>query len=492
MLSNILKSSRQTILYLYKQPALSPLKTTSLFILIAGAILWCCTKKAITTNTQHLPFLNLHDSVQYVGMQTCVSCHKDVHDDYQHTGMGQSFNLATKQKSAGVFDQHALVYDSIQDFYYQPFWKGDTMKLKEFRMEGKDTLYQRIETIHYIVGSGQHTNSHMTQVNGYLYQAPITYYTQQGKWDLPPGYENGNNSRFDRTIGIECMTCHNHLPQFDEASENRFTKIPTGIECERCHGPGELHVNKMIRGEFVDTALQADYTIVKPSRLNIDQQMSLCQRCHLQGITVLKENKSFYDFRPGMELNDIMNVFVARYSTDDEFIMASQADRLRMSLCFVESENMSCITCHNPHKSVQTTTKEFFNSKCTSCHQSEGKNCTESLDARNINGNNCSSCHMPKSGSVDIPHVSITDHQIQIPRIQDDEKNAIKKFVELECRTDDNPSDLEMTQGYLAYYEKFGGGEEALNKAFQILSKQKKAEFIADFGSLDSLLVLKK
>ena len=178
-------------------------------------ILWCCTHKTTQTSTNELPYLNLNDSVQYVGMQACISCHKDVHDDYKLTGMGQSFDFATKEKSAGVYDQHALVFDSIKNFYYQPFWNGDTMKLREFRLLGSDTIYQRVETIHYIVGSGQHTNSHMTQINGYLYQAPITYYTQKGQWDLPPGYENGNNSRFDRTIGIECMTCHNHLPQFD-------------------------------------------------------------------------------------------------------------------------------------------------------------------------------------------------------------------------------------------------------------------------------------
>lgn len=30
-------------------------------------------------------------------------------------------------------------------------------------------------------------------------------------------------------------------------------------------------------------------------------------------------------------------------------------------------------------------------------------------------GDNCSACHIPKSGAIDIPHVSISDHKIQIP-----------------------------------------------------------------------------
>jgi hypothetical protein len=51
-------------------------------------------------------------------------------------------------------------------------------------LAGKDTVHQRFEKVSYIVGSGQHTNSHIININGYLHQAPITFYTQKGKWDL--------------------------------------------------------------------------------------------------------------------------------------------------------------------------------------------------------------------------------------------------------------------------------------------------------------------
>ena len=41
------------------------------------------------------------------------------------------------------------------------------------------------------------------------------------------------------------MTCHNAYPDFVLGSTNKFNKIPKGIDCERCHGPGELHVNSI-------------------------------------------------------------------------------------------------------------------------------------------------------------------------------------------------------------------------------------------------------
>jgi hypothetical protein len=43
--------------------------------------------------------------------------------------------------------------------------------------------------------------------------------------DLPPGFENGFNERFDRPIGLECMSCHNAMPtEFVAGSTNKFSK----------------------------------------------------------------------------------------------------------------------------------------------------------------------------------------------------------------------------------------------------------------------------
>ncbi|MEI7802750.1 MAG: multiheme c-type cytochrome, partial [Bacteroidota bacterium] len=191
---------------------------------------------------------NHSDSAKYVGMNTCKQCHSPIHSTFMHTGMGQSWDLATMQKSKAVFDRHAIVYDQYKNFYYKPFWKDSSLYILEFRLNGTDTTYKRTEKIEYIVGSGQHTNSHIWSSNGFLYQAPMTFYMQKGKWDLPPGFEDGENSRWNRTISTECMNCHNMYPQFDFASENKFVSVKNGIECERCHGPGSIHVAEKLTG----------------------------------------------------------------------------------------------------------------------------------------------------------------------------------------------------------------------------------------------------
>ncbi|MFA6261993.1 MAG: tetratricopeptide repeat protein [Bacteroidia bacterium] len=428
-------------------------------IFLVLTLSWFCQPGENAT-TESSPFLNHHDSVNYVGKQTCRSCHSDIYSSFIRTGMGSSFERATRTKSAAEFKRHSVVYDKFNNLSYFPFWKNDTMYIMEFRLAGKDTIHKRVERVDYIIGSGQHTNSHLMEVNGYVYQLPLTWYAQKKQWDLPPGFEEGRNVRFNRSIGFECMSCHNAMPVMDEHSGNKFSSIGDGIDCERCHGPGEVHVQRKLAGIRVDIAKEADYTIVNPRRLSWELQIDICQRCHLQGNAVLKEGKKFNDFRPGQKLSDYMDIYMPRYSgRDDEMIMASHAQRLQMSKCFLQSassdKKLSCITCHNPHVSVQVTGKEVFNQSCKSCHNN-GDNCKEKMSVRLQAKDNCVQCHMPRSGTIDIPHVTVTDHRISKP-VKAHVVSDIKTFAGIYCIN--NPrSNMEMRmQALLAYREKFEG-----------------------------------
>ncbi len=385
-------------------------------------------------------FWNLHDTVNYVGMSTCMTCHENVHSTFIHTGMGQSFDSATHQKSKGTFQNFKTVtntsfrytvYDKNRNFYYYPFWSNDSLFIEEFRVEKSQKTHQRKEYISYIIGSGQHTNSHFWKDGAFLHQAPLTFYTQKGIWDLPPGFEAVNTS-FERKIDIECMSCHNGMPEVNYQSINIFNKIPKGIDCERCHGPGEMHVNLKRQGVLVDTSKEADRSIVNPKRLPYSRQVDICQRCHLQGNNVLKPGKLFSDFRPGMKLSDVFEVYMPKYENNDYFVMAGHSDRFQQSACFIASNpknklesynakiNFTCINCHNPHVSVKATQKQVFNQTCVGCHQEQSKKsklqqCKLPLQ-KQIHNNGCVGCHMPASGTEDIPHVMVHDHKIQRPK----------------------------------------------------------------------------
>jgi tetratricopeptide (TPR) repeat protein len=452
------------------------------------------------------PYLNHSDTAKYVGIQTCMLCHQQIYNSFIQTGMGQSFARATKQKSVGTFEKHTMIYDKYQDFYYHPFWSGDTMKIMEFRLQGKDTLFKRVENVDYIVGSGQHTNSHICNSNGYLYQMPMTFFSQKKQWDFPPGFENGFNTHFDRKIGLECISCHNSIPGFVQGSENKFNSLPEGINCERCHGPGSIHVQQRSTGSQVDTSRYIDYSIVNPGKLSVERQFDVCQRCHLQGNAVLKKGKSFFDFKPGMVLSDYISVFLPKYEHgDDEFIMASHADRLKQSQCFIKSlrpadsislrpykNALTCVTCHNPHVSVKATNTERFNRACKNCHNSTSNQlCSEDPKIRNKSMDNCVSCHMPRSGSIDIPHVSIHDHYIRKP-VKKEEVERVKKFIGLYAINEKYPSDELKAKAYIQQYDKFDYNPAFLDSASHYLRDKSTNDLQTNFENLVHLYFIKQ
>ena len=448
------------------------------------------------TKKETSKYLNHGDSANYVGMNTCKLCHQSIYNSFIKTGMGKSFDLASKSKSSADFSKPGI-YDKIADLNYKAYWNKDSLYIHEFRIQKNETLYSRKEQVNFIIGSGQHTNSHLQINNGYLNQMPMTYYTQKKKWDLPPGFENGINTRFTRKIGLECISCHNAYPNLIIGSENKYQSMPSGIDCERCHGPGSIHVKQRQNGSKIDTSKYIDYSIVNPAKLSIDEQFDVCQRCHLQGNAILKENKSFFDFKPGQKLSNYISVFLPKYTNSNtEFIMASHADRLKQSACFIKSyekiqnknilkpykEAMTCITCHNPHVSVRETNANVFNDACLSCHNTKTENENTKLKLQNAHKlfkkntwSNCVSCHMPVSGSSDIPHVTVHDHYIRKP-ITVEEKNKIKTFIGLFAINEKKPDSLTIAKAYINQYDKFDTKNNYLDSALNYLSNPKEFE----------------
>jgi len=440
------------------------------FILI---LTYHCSDPVAEYNTiEQAGYLNHNDTVKYLGIEACKECHFHNYQSYLSTGMGLSFDSATKSKSAAVIGPDSILYDSRNNLHYKPYWDGDVLKLEEYRHSGTDKTHSRTQVVDYIVGSGQHTNSHIYVVNGYAHQIPFTFYTQNQKFDFPPGFGGGHNSRFSRKIGLECLSCHNSFPEMVMGSENKYTKIPTGIDCERCHGPGEIHVKRKKEGIIIDTSKFIDNTIVNPANLTQELQLDICTRCHLQGTMVLKPGKSFYDFKPGMDLEKYMDIFMPRYKGGKEdFIMASHLERMKESRCYIASgDKLNCITCHKAHTSFREIERSVFIKHCIACHNEETFMCTADESMRSEVQDYCITCHMRESETRDIPHVRIHDHKISIPPTQA-ELDSERKFVRLVSVNNPQTDDLSVAKGYLLEYEAYESEPGYLDSAYYYLQK---------------------
>ena len=115
-------------------------------------ILFACNKgKVQEIHTSESLYLNHNDTVKYVGKESCKSCHYDIYRSFNQTGMGESFDIATKSKSVLDENNNPLIYDTIKNLYYQPLWKNDSLYLLEFRLQDKDTIHKFIQKIDFVI-----------------------------------------------------------------------------------------------------------------------------------------------------------------------------------------------------------------------------------------------------------------------------------------------------------------------------------------------------
>jgi tetratricopeptide (TPR) repeat protein len=426
-------------------------------------------------------FLNLAKEVEYVGDDECAVCHSEIYRSFKQNGMGRSFYRPTPANVIEDYAKNNEVYDARAGLRYKMYQRDSAFFQLEFRLDQNGQLVHGLgRKVDYIIGSGNHNRSYVTSENGFLLEMPVTWYSEKKIWDLSPGYHS-RNLRFSRPIVPECMNCHNSYAEHVKDSENRYqTPLPMGIGCERCHGPGALHVTKryaMRAGAAKRDTI--DNSIVNPKHLPFDLQMDVCRQCHLQGdMSVFKEGRRETDFRPGMQLRDVKAVFIRDRVATGDFRIASHGARISLSACFIKSAGrLVCTTCHNPHESVKARPRTFFNAQCLSCHALAALSpATPAADHRAAG--DCVACHMRQGATSDILHVNFTDHWIRkeiqaLSKSQTDSMlasdNAAPIFLKDFFDEKDASAPIQLGIAYVKYFEARHGDSEYIARAVPLL-----------------------
>jgi tetratricopeptide (TPR) repeat protein len=364
-------------------------------------------------------FQNQAADVAYVGRDTCRPCHAETWSTFSHTGMGLSWYPLASAPAIEDWTTHNTFDVKATGLRYRMFRRDGKFFMRQSAIDakGNESAVDERELTR-VVGSGHHSRTYLVTMGDKLFQAPACWYTKDAVWDLCPGYEQ-NNDYFSREIDRTCVFCHNARMVRKPSARNAYIEpIPDGIDCERCHGPGRLHVDKWAHGDTPSG--QGDPAIVNPKRLTAPLRMQICFQCHLGDSKsterVSRVETALEDWRPGRPITAAMIPYRFSEATPHEFGLSAQVDRLLLSRCYLESQGrMECVTCHDPHVTVYRKDRpaDFFTSKCLSCHTTES--CKGSPSARRATSptDDCVFCHMRKAEPSDHRHAVFTDHWIR-------------------------------------------------------------------------------
>ena len=365
-------------------------------------------------------------SLQYLDSRICQACHAEIYDSYQNVAMGKSFYPPSLENVVEDYTSNNHFYHAASNRHYRMIQRDGKFYQKRYQLdsERKEKNVFEMEITH-IMGSGRHARTYLNLSHrGVLRQLPVSWYAQEGQWGMSPGYDRVRHDDFRRRITHSCMFCHAAYPRLPEPSDRYGQRslfpqeMPSGIDCQRCHGAGSHHVELASVGQAeVEEIREA---ILNPANLSPERQMEVCLQCHAKtnlgklGVRVRRFGRTVYSFRVGEPLDKYMVHFDIiepnNRKSPSRFQLDSTAHRLLQSVCFLESQGkMTCTTCHNPHQTPRGSEGvQHFRRTCLKCHSDLSEASHPGLE-----NNDCISCHMPKRRAEDAVHVVMTDHLIQ-------------------------------------------------------------------------------
>ena len=385
-------------------------------------------------------FRNTDPSVPYVGSSTCVviGCHEAIGRSYSPTPHGQSMAPANSLTELERVPRPVTVYNAKNTRYYEVYHDGANMFQAVYELDKKGRKsYYVAHKMDYVSGGENTGYSYIFRVGASLFQAPLSYYVNPGRWELSPGY-SVDDPGFTRVITTSCLICHNGQPDPQAKLEGIFKDPPyrfneLGISCEACHGPGGLHVSEMQAhpGRLLQ-ANEVDTSIVNPAKLSSRLADDVCRNCHQAGdAVILNHGKDYVDYRPGTPLSDTETI-VKRSMTEKERAEANRLETqppvrgsleeplwwknstMELSMCYQASRGkLGCGTCHSIHHTPKPENKTIaYRSACLSCHTVDSCKLKAAEEARVRSGDSCVECHMEKRPIAGIAHNHDTKHRI--------------------------------------------------------------------------------
>jgi predicted CXXCH cytochrome family protein len=355
------------------------------------------------------PFLNVRPGAAYADEAACAECHADLARAYARHPMGRSASAVGPDGPAPERPFEAGGYRFAAER------RTGELVHRAQKLDGTgEVVAQADRAVRYVIGSGERGRSYLFELDGCLFQSPISWFAQTQTWDLSPGFRAFYPP--EPAIVPACLFCHVNRAEPVPHTRSRYrTPAINGpaIGCQRCHGPGEAHVQARRRGEAVGGAFDA--TVVNPRHLPPLLRDNVCQQCHLQGEKrVVRRGRGPFDYRPGLPLHLFWSVFARGPEAGDSYKAVGHVEQMQASRCFRASAGqMSCTTCHDPHRQPAPDERvSEYRRKCLDCHESRPCTLPAVERRRHSADDSCVQCHMPRFATSNIAHTAVTDHRI--------------------------------------------------------------------------------
>ena len=299
------------------------MKFLTVFALVALIIFSGCERKVTEEVIKKVDAEN----AAYIGSAACQACHADLYASFEKTGHPYKLNDASDAFTPGYYPFTTLPTSSPELDLSQAFmviggfrWKARFIDSSGFIMTG--------DQVQYNFGNDTWTAYHSGETKAYdCGPCHMTNYKGVGNQDDLPGL-----------IG---------------------TWEFNGIQCEECHGPGEIHA-----GDPYNIGMKI-YDV---------GSNETCGRCHKRG-----EPEDGIPASGG---------FVKHHEQWNEMFSSKH-------------QALQCVDCHDPHIGLHPDNPDRASAikiNCEKCHFNEAATFADSPITQHISeGLTCIDCHMPKA-----------------------------------------------------------------------------------------------
>jgi tetratricopeptide (TPR) repeat protein len=347
---------------------------------------------------------------QYVGSESCKSCHEVEYKDWKGSNHDMAMMAASDSSVLADFNTTFTSQGVTSKFYM----KEGTYFVNT---EGPDGRYQDYEIV-YTFGVEPLQQYIVEFPDGRFQCLRTAWDTEKNVWfDLYPDMKLVHDEWIHWTNGglnwnIMCSDCHSTLVKknYNPVKESYNTTYSIiNVSCEACHGPGKEHVEITSSDEYkngdstqyIGKLYMGKYTLPK-------QMVDDCARCH----SLRTQFTEYYDHE-----GSFMDHYAPDWLRDGIYFADGQIlGEVYVYASFLQSkmyaQNVKCNDCHNVHS---LELKFQGNALCLQCHEPTKYDVkSHHFHEMNTVEAECVSCHMP--GRYYMGNDFRNDHSFRVPR----------------------------------------------------------------------------